>query len=1030
MAMMFTKRRFSLTVKFNSLITVVVLLMAILITTFSALRNMAENYGSLAHRGITIAAMVAQNSEYAIYTENPEALTQIIEILTVDADVGYTAILDKNGQVLNERALLPSVKIPPLETEFIGQQTIHFKDLVNPGDGKTYIHIVAPVVSHPKTDNTELFLESPHTSQPSEIIGYIQVGLSLESLFSLISEFLLSATLVTLAVIVTGILITAFVTRRIAAPIVRLVRVTHDIAEGNLDHRVEIHTRDEINDLATAFNQMVERLQHSRTEIEHYQQNLEAQVTQRTIELQHATDRALSLAQQAEEANRAKSQFLANMSHEIRTPMNGVLGMTELLIDSGLSNRQRRFAETVRHSGEALLEIINDILDFSKIEAGKLELESIEFKTQETVEEVVELLANRAQIKGVELACFVHDDVPFAVRGDPGRLRQILTNLIGNAIKFTQQGEVFVQVQLDPISPNATTLSPIRNSSGRDTHLGRTCHLRFSIRDTGIGITPEQIGRLFQPFSQADGSMARKFGGTGLGLIIAKQLAEMMGGTIGVESTPGQGSTFWFTIQIEVLQARAQGVGVPDRRLEGLRVLIVDDNATNRTILHYQISTWGMKDESTDNGAHALQLLRAAAQQGAPYDLAILDLHMPQMDGFALARHIKADPHLANTPLVMLTSVGAYGDIQAARQAGISIYINKPARQTDLRNALLTARNHPSSAPIPPEPMSPVPVTMPTERDLVDQPPFAHARLLLAEDNPVNQEVALTMLELLGCQVDIATNGQEALKALAQATYDLVLMDCQMPEMDGFEATRIIREQGTKAKAECGMQNGEQPTEHSTSPTLHSALSRLPIIALTANTMSGDRERCLAAGMDDYLSKPFSQEKLYEILCQWLPQAVQGSRPQRVNSLPAIDPAAPCSLSTITAQPLGTSLPAPEKGDANGLLDSAALKQIRALQRPGGPNILHKVITSYLQDSSQLIETIRGAIAQNDPPTLHRAAHSLKSASATVGAKSLAGLCKDLEAIGRARTTDNAAVLLPAIEREYCQVETALRMEL
>ena len=1024
--MMFTKRRFSLTAKFNSLITVVVLLMAVLLTTFSALRNMAENYGSLAHRGITIAAMVAQNSEYAIYTENQDALTQIVEILTVDADVGYTAVLDKNGQVLTERALLPSVKIPPLEPKFIGQQTIHFKDLVNPGDGKTYIHIVAPVVSHPKTDNTELFPGSPHTSQTSEIIGYIQVGLSLESLFSLISEFLLSATLVTLGVIVTGILITAFVTRRIAAPIVRLVRVTHDIAEGNLDHRVEIHTRDEINDLATAFNQMVERLRHSRTEIEHYQQNLEAQVAQRTIELQHATDRALSLAQQAEEANRAKSQFLANMSHEIRTPMNGVLGMTELLIDSGLSDRQRRFAETVRHSGEALLEIINDILDFSKIEAGKLELESIEFKTQETVEEVVELLANRAQVKGVELACFVHDDVPFVVRGDPGRLRQILTNLIGNAIKFTEQGEVFVQVQLDRISTNDTTPSPIESGSGGDTHPERTCHLRFSIRDTGIGITPEQIGRLFQPFSQADGSMARKFGGTGLGLIIAKQLVEMMGGTIGVESTPGQGSTFWFTIQLEVLQAKVQGVGTPDRRLEGLRVLIVDDNATNRTILHYQVRTWGMRDESTDNGVHALQLLRAAAHQGVPYDLAILDLHMPQMDGFALARHIKADPHLANTPLVMLTSVGVYGDMQAARQAGISIYINKPARQTDLRNALLTARNHSNSAPMPPESPIHAPVTMPT-RDLVDQPLFAHARLLLAEDNPVNQEVALTMLELLGCQVDVATNGQEALKAVSQATYDLVLMDCQMPEIDGFEATRIIREQETTAKAECGMQNGGPLAGPSISPALHSSSPRLPIIALTANAMSGDRERCLAAGMDDYLSKPFSQEKLQEILYQWLPQAAQESRPQRVCSLPETGSAAPHFLSTTTAQPVGTSSPAPEKDDADGLLDSAALKQIRALQRPGGPNILHKVITSYLQDSSQLIETIRGAIARDDPPTLHRAAHSLKSASATVGAKSLAGLCKDLEAIGRARTTDNAAVLLPALEREYRQVETALR---
>ncbi len=1010
---MLTKRRFSLTTKFNSLMTAVVLLTAILITAFAVLRDMAENYGSLTHRGITIAAMVAQNSEYAIYTENQDALNRIIDSLTVDADVAYTAILNKSGQVLIERVMVPTAQVPPLKTEFIGQSTIRFEDVVNAGDRKTYIHIVAPIVSNPKKDNTGLFLESPNTSRQPEIIGYLQVGMSLESLFSLISEFLVSATLVTLAVIATGILITAFVTRRIAAPIGHLVRVTHNIAEGNLDHRVEIHTHDEISDLATAFNQMVERLQGSRSEVEHYQQTLEEQVVQRTTELQHVTDRAIALAHQAEEANRAKSQFLANMSHEIRTPMNGVLGMTELLLDSGLPDRQRRFAETVRRSGEALLQIINDILDFSKIEAGKLELEHIEFDAREIVEEVVELLAERAQKKGVEVACLIHNDVPFTLRGDPGRLRQILTNLIGNAVKFTHQGEVIVQVQRAPDPSLAltigTALSTHNGSSGVDLPRDRTCYLQFSIRDTGIGLAPEQLNRLFQPFTQADGSTTRKFGGTGLGLVIAKQLAEIMGGKIGVKSTLGKGSTFWFTVQFEVPQQAPDAPAEPAPSLDGVRVLIVDDNATNRTILHHQVRVWGMRDESAEDGPQALELLERADEQGEPFELAILDMHMPEMDGITLARRIKADPRLASTLLIMLTSVGSYGDISAARQAGILVYISKPVRQTDLRNALLTARNllhiqAPTRAPIPETPVVPATNAVP------EQPALPRARLLLAEDNPVNQDVAVTMLELLGCHVDIANNGQEALDALKRMKYDLVLMDCQMPEMDGFEATKAIRSQEVAAASP------SQP--------------QLPIIALTANAMSGDRERCLAAGMDDYLSKPFTQEKLSAALSRWLLQTDKTAQSQPIMTQSSEQKSSGTVAPPIAAQPAESLAGAPMTNGETSILDPVALKQIRALQRPGGPNILQKVIASYLKDSSQLLDTIRSAIAQNDPPILHRAAHSLKSTSATVGATSLASLCKELEALGRAQTTDNADVFLSAIEKEYIQVQRALHAEL
>jgi len=1011
------KKSMGLITKFNFLTITLILLTSLGIAAFEIHHKKAEMYGELLHRGRITAAMLAQNSEYAIYTENQEALQKIVDSLQVDTDIAYVAVLNSQKQILVQKVTDPQVQIPSFSDAMLALNSdILAENILNAGNRKPYIDISAPVISKPKSDTADLFLETQASAPQPTLLGYIQLGLSEERMRKTVQEFLSSIFWLTVLVALIGVTVTILMTRRIASPIKELVRVTHDIAEGNLEHEVDITTRDEINDLATAFNVMLERLRKSRSQVESYQHTLETKVEQRTQELQKATERAYALAHQAEEANRAKSQFLANMSHEIRTPMNGVLGMTELLLDSGLNEKQHRFAETVHRSGEALLEIINDILDFSKIEAGKFELEYIDFDVRQIVEEVADLLAERAHKKGLELACLIHDDVPTALRGDPGRLRQILTNLIGNAIKFTERGEVVVQVQAE--SPNTSSWSASPNA--RQQH-PPSCQLRFSVRDTGIGITPEAQERLFQPFTQADGSTTRKYGGTGLGLVIAKQLAHLMRGKIGVESAPGQGSTFWFTAQFPVRPTATQAAVVPRRDLYGVRVLVVDDNATNRSILDHQVRSWGMQIKCVESGPQAVELLRSAAALGQPYELAILDMHMPGMDGIALARLIKADPQLSSIRLVMLTSVGLYGDIEAARQAGIAVYLSKPVRQTELHDALVTAMSLSTSYPIEPKEErtekpkeTPSPQPRSSEHSVIP----SQARILLTEDNPVNQEVALNMLELLGYQVAVANNGREAIEALTRATYDLIFMDCQMPEIDGFEATKLIRAQ--------------EATGSSVVSQLH-----IPIIALTANAMSGDRERCLAAGMDDYLSKPFTQEKLTAVLTRWLPRKEKTVQPQEEShqqnpTFPAAPmPGSPSPIaSPISVVSLTNEPPMTQTNNPATQIDAKALNHIRALQRPGAPSILHKVLTSYLHNSLQLIEALHCAARQQDASALQHTAHSLKSTSATVGATTLAEFCKELEAAGRAHQVTNVTALLSAIENEYTQVREALNIEL
>jgi Amt family ammonium transporter len=921
--------------------TVVVLTATLLALSVMTITGIVQMRSLIAAEEVRTVDAIAQGighaSELALAVGDRRELSRLAEGFLRNDQILFVVFYDSKGRLIvhasqNEEAWNSYAETGDSEDFILGKQNIE-------------VSAAAIELSQETVEGVSTGGQSSAATRTPKHVGSVVVALSTapahlaqQQQGRLTAASTMAA--MTLGVVIVFLGVTGW-TRRLK----KLVDASERISEGNFTESIQDQRNDEIGRLTHAYERMREAVRQRDNELRQFNETLVQQVADRTRSLEVAL-------RAAESADKAKSLFLANMSHEIRTPLNGVVGMIDLLRGTPLDESQSRFAQVARSSADALLSVINDILDFSKIEAGHMELESVGFDLTNVVENVAETASVSAARKGLDVNCLIHPNVPENVIGDSTRIGQVLLNLTNNAIKFTEKGQVVIDASL---------------VEQDETH----AIVKFKVTDSGIGIPDDRRNRLFQSFSQVDASTTRKYGGSGLGLAISKRLVEIMGGEIGVESQVGSGSTFWFTIRIQKSQAPTKLQQNVVSSLESVKVLGVDDNAVNREILEQQLRAWNMEIVTAADGPNAIQILRQAKRDGRPFKLAILDWHMPGMDGIELANAIRAMDEISDIPLVMLTSVEDRIAAPELKTIGFAGHLVKPVRQSRLLDTIAEAIGKGALKPANTGPAS----TTSDRAAALPQTPSMRAHLLLAEDNEINQIVASEILKNAGYSYDIVGAGTDAVDAVCSKHYDLVLMDCQMPGMDGFEATRAIRDREANG-AMCGSSSG-----------------RIPIVALTANAIKGDREVCLASGMDDYVTKPINPVKLIEVIERHLPEGVGGK--------PKAD--------SLTDWGAGHSAE-PERAP----LDMPSLLE-RCL---GSSDLANKVLRLFSDQVGKEVSRLEHNLQEGNLENFCRVAHTVKGCAANVSAEPVRAIAAELEQLARAGNVTDANEKLLALNSE------------